>query len=56
MYASCPCNAAGKNTLIYYFIGIVLLASYLPLYWYRKHVEDKRDVGVPTGALPSPGD
>ena len=35
---------------------IVTLASYLPLYWYRKNVEDKRDVGVPTGAIPSPGD
>ena len=56
MYASCPCSLAGKNTLIYYIIGIVTLASYLPLYWYRKNVEDKRDVPVPAGAVPSPGD
>ncbi len=42
VYASCACSLAGHNTLVYYFIGIATLASYLPLYWYRKRVEDKR--------------
>jgi amino acid transporter len=55
VYASCPCSLAGRNTLIYYFIGIVTLVSYVPLYWYRKRVEDKREeeteaVAVPTGS------
>jgi hypothetical protein len=43
MYASCTCSQAGKSTLPYYFIGIGVLLAYLPLYWYRKRVEDKRD-------------
>jgi amino acid transporter len=42
VYASCTCSQAGKSTLPYYFIGIGVLIAYLPLYWYRKHVEDKR--------------
>ena len=42
MYANCTCNAAGKKTLPYYFIGIGVLLAYAPLYWYRKNVEDKR--------------
>jgi amino acid transporter len=42
MYASCKCNAAGKTTLPYYFIGIATLLTYLPLYWYRKNVQDKK--------------
>ncbi len=42
MYASCSCSQAGKSTLPYYFIGIGTLLTYLPLYWYRKRVEDKR--------------
>ena len=42
VYASCTCSQAGKSTLPYYFIGIATLLSYLPLYWYRKKVEDKR--------------
>jgi hypothetical protein len=42
VYASCTCSQAGKSTLPYYFIGIGTLLAYLPLYWYRKHVEDKR--------------
>jgi amino acid transporter len=53
IYASCPCYV-GRNTLIYYFIGIGTLLSYLPLYWYRKSVEDKRHAEVPTAAV-SPG-
>src|ERR1700733_12141369 len=43
MYASCTCSQAGKSTLPYYFIGIGVLLAYLPLYWYRKRVEDKRE-------------
>jgi amino acid transporter len=42
MYASCACNAAGKKTLPYYFIGIATLLTYLPLYWWRKNVQDKK--------------
>jgi hypothetical protein len=41
-YAGCTCNAAGRKTLIYYFIGIGTVLSYLVFYWYRKYVEDKR--------------
>jgi amino acid transporter len=36
VYASCSCNAAGRKTLPYYFIGIVVLAAYYPLYLWRK--------------------
>jgi amino acid transporter len=42
VYASCSCNAAGRKTLPYYFIGIAVLLSYLPLYWYRIKVEDPK--------------
>jgi len=42
VYADCSCNAAGKKTLPYYFIGIGVLLAYLPMYWYRKRYEDKR--------------
>jgi amino acid transporter len=35
-YASCSCNAAGHKTLPYYFIGFAVLASYYPLYLWRK--------------------
>jgi hypothetical protein len=52
-YASCTCNAAGRKTLPYYFIGWVVLLSYLGFYWYRKRVEDKRVAPVeaaPTAA------
>jgi amino acid transporter len=30
------------DTLIYYLIGWGVLIAYLPLYWYRTNVEDKR--------------
>jgi len=30
------------NTLVYYLAGWVVLIAYLPLYWYRVKVEDKR--------------
>ncbi|HEY2260573.1 MAG TPA: APC family permease [Solirubrobacteraceae bacterium] len=42
VYASCTCSLAGKSTLPYYFIGWAVLLAYLPMYWYRKRVEDKR--------------
>ncbi len=56
VYASCPCSLAGRNTLVYYFIGLGTLASYLPLYWYRKRVEDKRPAedAPPAVAVPGP--
>ena len=55
VYAACSCSIAGHNTLVYYFIGIATLLTYLPLHWYRKYVEDKRYAEAPTGAVPSPG-
>ncbi len=60
VYASCSCNAAGRKTLPYYFIGIAVVLAYLPLYWYRKHVEDKRHAPPPavettTTAVAAPG-
>ena len=42
VYASCACNAAGRKTLPYYFIGIGVVLSYVFFYLYRKYVEDKR--------------
>jgi amino acid transporter len=50
VYASCSCSLAGHSTLVYYFIGIGTLLSYLPLYWYRKRVEDKRTGEAPESA------
>jgi hypothetical protein len=44
-YASCTCSQAGKSTLPFYFLGFGALALYLPLYLWRKLVEDKRDGG-----------
>jgi amino acid transporter len=52
LYASCACNAAGRKTLPYYFIGIGVLLLYLPLYWYRKKVEDRR----PQAPMPTEAD
>ncbi len=46
VYADCKCNAAGTTTLPYYFIGLATLLTYLPLYWYRTKVEDKRGASV----------
>jgi amino acid transporter len=51
MYASCSCSQAGRSTLPYYFIGIGTLLSYLPLYWYRKKVEDRRATPETAGAI-----
>jgi hypothetical protein len=57
VYASCTCSLAGKSTLPYYFIGWGVLLAYLPLYWYRKRIEDKRErpqeaVSPPAGVAP----
>jgi amino acid transporter len=54
VYASCACNAAGRKTLPYYFIGIGVVLLYFPLWWYRKYVEDKRTAGTaPPPAVPA---
>src|SRR5580700_7268273 len=42
VYASCACNAAGRKTLPYYFIGIGVVLMYFPMWWYRTRIEDKR--------------
>jgi hypothetical protein len=49
-YANCTCNAAGRKTLPYYFIGWAVLLSYVFFYWYRKRVEDKKHVPVEAAA------
>jgi amino acid transporter len=55
VYASCSCSQAGRSTLPYYFIGLGVLAVYLPLYWFRKRVENKRYAAVETAtAVPAP--
>jgi amino acid transporter len=54
VYASCACNAAGRKTLPYYFIGIGTLLSYLLFYGWRKLVEDKRDVPAEEIVAPAP--
>ncbi len=53
VYANCTCNAAGRKTLPYYFIGWAVLLSYLLFYAYRKRVEDKRP--APAEAMVAPG-
>jgi hypothetical protein len=44
------------NTLVYYLLGWGVLIAYLPLYWYRVSVEDKRQVpevpAVPAAPTP----
>src|SRR6266702_323122 len=52
VYASCPCSLAGRHTLVYYFIGWGVLAAYLPLYWYRKNVEDKKHAPSAPAVVP----
>jgi amino acid transporter len=55
-YSTCSCSLAGHSTLPYYFIGWGVLLAYLPLYWYRKNVEDKREAGEPPpAAVPTAG-
>ena len=51
VYASCSCNAAGRKTLPYYFIGIAVLLSYLPLYYWRKR-DDRRSEATAPSASP----
>jgi amino acid transporter len=46
VYADCSCNAAGQKTLPYYFIGLAVLASYYPLYRWRKAGDRKAAAGV----------
>ena len=58
MYASCSCNAAGRKTLPYYFIGIGVVLLYFPLWWYRKYVQDKREPvekSEPASTIAAPG-
>jgi amino acid transporter len=56
VYASCKCSLAGKSTLPYYFIGWGVLLAYLPMYYYRKRVEDRRTAPaeevMPAGIAP----
>jgi len=47
VYANCSCNAAGRTTLPYYFIGIAVLLAYYPLYKWRKAHEGDGDTGPP---------
>jgi hypothetical protein len=54
VYASCACNAAGRKTLPYYFIGIATLLAYLVFYWYRKYVEDKRQAPAAPATVAAP--
>jgi amino acid transporter len=55
VYANCACNAAGRKTLPYYFIGIGVVLMYFPLWAYRKYVEDKRvPPAAPATAIPAP--
>jgi amino acid transporter len=54
VYASCSCNAAGRKTLPYYFIGIAVLAAYYPLYLWRKRGDARNEAkeAPPTAADP----
>jgi amino acid transporter len=49
VYASCTCNAAGRTTLPYYFIGLAVLAAYYPLYLWRKRGDAKNETAAATG-------
>ena len=41
------------HTLIYYLIGWGVLIAYLPLYWYRVRVEDRRTAEAAAPAMPA---
>jgi len=59
VYTSLPNPALGGNdTRVYFFIGWVILLSYLPLYWYRKKVEDPKHAagGVDQASPATAGD
>src|SRR5947208_2180511 len=44
------------DTLVYYLAGWAVLVAYLPLYWYRVRIEDKRGAPEETPApLAAPG-
>jgi amino acid transporter len=57
VYASCSCNAAGRKTLPYYFIGIAVLLSYLPLYYWRKRDDRRAEATAPSAppVMPAAG-
>jgi hypothetical protein len=54
LYGGIYYSIIGK-TLVYYLLGWAVLIAYLPLYWYRVKVEDKRFAAAesPTVAAPS---
>jgi amino acid transporter len=55
LYANCTCNAAGRKTLVYYFIGFGVLAAYYPLYRWRKAGDKKKaELDIPATS-PPPG-
>ena len=58
VYTSLPNPAlGGADTRIYFFIGWVILLSYLPLYWYRKRIEDPKYADeVPDATAPAAGE
>jgi len=43
------------HTVVYYLAGWGVLIAYLPLYWYRVHVEDKRHIETPAAPAVVPG-
>ncbi len=55
LYANCTCNAAGRKTLPYYFIGFVVLASYYPLYRMRKASDRKAALAQAPAGVATPG-
>jgi amino acid transporter len=56
VYASCTCNAAGRTTLPYYFIGLAVLAAYYPLYLWRKRGDARNEAAAATSsATVAPG-
>jgi amino acid transporter len=55
--SSLPNAFLGNNdTRIYFIIGWVILLTYLPLYWYRKRVEDPKHEAAGTSAPAPAGD
>jgi hypothetical protein len=54
VYADCSCNAAGHKTLVYYFLGFAVLASYYPLYLWRKAGDRKKAEVVAASAAAAP--
>ena len=54
VYASCSCSQAGRSTLPYYFLGIVVLLAYLPLYWWRKRGDKEKPEPDVSAGTPVP--